>query len=250
MVVSSFIKSGIAAFFIGLALTACKNAESEALDLNIVNYSPYPVKSYPSIFESAFFKDAKANHDSIHFYTADIGKLDIETGNIIACDPIVMHDAKPFVQKFPLGRFPVQLAIAKIGDDERVAFSRILFSGEPVVKWEYALEGDEKQRPLNSDTFFGYPVDGGTGMFVDQKSSEEFNRRALADSRLWDKVFTGYTAPGRYWSYNLYHFGLHSLANFSTGYGDGTYATFVGYDSQNRICRLLTDFDLVDWRTD
>lgn len=45
----------------------------------------------------------------------------------------------------------------------------------------------------------------------------------------------------------LYDFNGHNLAAFSTGYGDGFYATYVGYDQKGKICRLLTDFGVVEW---
>ena len=51
------------------------------------------------------------------------------------------------------------------------------------------------------------------------------------------------------WQYILYNFDGHSLASFSTGYGDGTYGTYVGYDEKGNVCRLLTDFGIVDWVT-
>jgi hypothetical protein len=29
--------------------------------------------------------------------------------------------------------------------------------------------------------------------------------------------------------------------------GDGRYATYVGYDDEGNICRLLSDFALINW---
>ncbi|WP_432774035.1 DUF4241 domain-containing protein [Brevibacillus gelatini] len=34
---------------------------------------------------------------------------------------------------------------------------------------------------------------------------------------------------------------------FSSGWGDGSYASYIGYDADGQIVRLLTDFYLVDW---
>lgn len=38
-----------------------------------------------------------------------------------------------------------------------------------------------------------------------------------------------------------------NIVAFSTGFGDGRYSTYVGYDKNGEPCRLLTDFRLVDW---
>jgi hypothetical protein len=39
---------------------------------------------------------------------------------------------------------------------------------------------------------------------------------------------------------------IHIIA-FSSGLGDGRYSTYIGYDENSKPCRLLTDFDIVDW---
>ncbi|MFD2786111.1 DUF4241 domain-containing protein [Hymenobacter rubripertinctus] len=38
-----------------------------------------------------------------------------------------------------------------------------------------------------------------------------------------------------------------TIAAFTTGFGDGSYATYVGLDAHNQPCRLLTDFQVVAW---
>jgi hypothetical protein len=211
----------------------------------------YSVASKPEIFETAFFENAKANMDSlpINFYSVEIGKLNIESGKIIACDPIVIRDAKPFTQTFPTGKYSVQLAIAKIKDDERAAFSRILFSDTPVTKWEFALQNGQKQVPIDSETFYGYGVDAGIGLFIDEQARESFMQLYEKNANAWDKVFTKEMSKHyrNTWQYLVYDFDGHNLASFSTGYGDGTYATYVGYDAKGNICKLLTDFGLIDW---
>ena len=34
---------------------------------------------------------------------------------------------------------------------------------------------------------------------------------------------------------------------FQSGWGDGLYASWFGYDAQGRVVALLTDFNVVDW---
>ena len=231
---------------------------------DVLHYSKvraYEVQAVPAIFETAFFKDA-----------VDIGEISIETGKIVACDPIGMRDAKPFLQTFPVGNFPVQLAIARINggtvgdggsglkedaagkgggvnDEERVAFSRIYFSDKPVVRWEFALDSGDRQLPVGGDTLYGYGVDGGLGVFIDAQANDAFSELRKLDDNLWNAVFTGEVGKHDHitWQYALFEFQRHNLACFSTGVGDGFYGTYVGYDKEGRICRLLTDFGLVRW---
>jgi hypothetical protein len=44
-----------------------------------------------------------------------------------------------------------------------------------------------------------------------------------------------------------YNFENHNWLLSSTGYGDGHYGTYVGYDAKGQLCRILTDFGLVVW---
>jgi hypothetical protein len=219
--------------------------------VDTANAKMYIVTTKPDIFETAFFLGTKAKMDTfpISFYPVDIGQINIESGKVIACDPIVMHDAAPFLQTFPIGRFPVQLAVAKVNDDERVAYSRILFSDRPVVRWEFALQKGQKPMPIGGESFYGYGVDGGIGLFIDQRANNAYNELSKNNEKLWEEVFINemdkHSRPT--WHYVLHEFGAHNFASFSTGYGDGSYATYIGYDEKGKICRLLTDFGLLDW---
>jgi hypothetical protein len=219
--------------------------------LDTVKIIPFSVTSKPAIFETAYFAGTQAKMDTfpISFYAVNIGKINIESGKVIAGDPIVIHDAKPYAHEFPVGQFPVQLAIAKIDKDERVAFSRILFSDSAVAKWEFALHEGQKPILIDTGTKYGYGVDAGIGMFIDKKANDAFMELYKKDDSLWTKVFINemgkHSRPS--WDYVLYNFDAHNFAAFHTGYGDGFYATYVGYDSKGNICRLLTDFELVEW---
>jgi hypothetical protein len=209
------------------------------------------VKAKPEVFETAFFEGTQADVNAFHlnFYSVNIGKINIESGKLIASDPIVMRDMQPFTQNFPIGQFPVHLAIAKFNNDERVAFARIMFSDKPVVKWEFALQKGQEPVSIFGDTIYSYGVDGGTGVFADEKSNEAFAALEKKDDSLWQQVFIDEMQKHSRltWQYALYNFNGHNIAAFSTGLGDGQYATYVGYDDQGNICRLLTDFNLVGW---
>lgn len=210
--------------------------------------SSFQSKAYPNYFEIAFHESTKSVEDgeTFGFHTIDIGKLKVETGKIIACDPIVMHDASPFTQNFPLGEYPVQLAMKKKeGSGERVALSRILFSNEPVAKWEYALLREQKPMSINDTSIYCYGVDGGTGVFIDSLANTFFK---IKDEKDWENVFVTKAEKHDYTGYT-HDFEGHNLATFSTGFGDGCYATYIGFDKSGKVCQLLTDFELTDWQT-
>jgi hypothetical protein len=203
------------------------------------------INSYPDIFEAAFQSDTKVTQGDITytFDRLDIGNLTIESGKLIACDPVVMHDAQPFTQSFPLGNFPVHLAMAKTPTDERVAFSRIVFSDKAIARWTLALKIGQKPISLRDTNFYCYGVDAGAGIFIDSVANVRFN---TYDHSEWEDVFVAKAEKNGYTGF-MHDFEGHNLATFSTGYGDGCYATFIGFDSEGNACQLLTDFGLVEW---
>lgn len=223
-------------------MQAINTARSEKLDT--VQEVIQPLKA-PEIFETAFHRGTQDTADKLDsFYAVNIGTIQIESGKLIACDPVIMNNAGAFAAVFPRGAYPVQLAIACHKHDQRVAFSRILFSGKQVARWEFALGPGQKPKSIWDTTYYGYGVDAGIGLFIDSVANQEMSKH---DKEV-DSLFAELNKHQRMsWQYALYHFNKHTVAAFSTGWGDGFYGTYIGYDTSGNICRLLTDFDLVNW---
>ncbi len=235
-----------------LRMTSSSDDRLTNEQLDTIKLRPYKVQSEPAIFETAFFNGAtSAIEDTVkvQFYTLNIGKLKVETGELVACDPVILHDSEPFIHQFPTGQYPVHLAIAKTRNDQRVAFARVYFSSNPVSKWEFALLKGQENTSIFSDSIYWYGVDAGLGLFLDKAAAKAFNDLYDKDPGLFEKIFLD--VMDKFDPHNhsclLFDFNGHNLAAFSTGYGDGFYATYVGYDKQGNICRLLTDFGVVEW---
>lgn len=220
--------------------------------LDTINTSPVKIVATPALFESAFIKGTteKGNITPINLYGITIGKIKIVSGRIIACDPLHTDEyGIPFTQVFPVGEFPVQLSIAQTGEEDLVAFARIKFSDEDVVKWELALQQGQKPLPVGDEDIHGFGVDGGIGIFVDVEAKKALDKSNLIDDDLYGPLNTEMDKHyHNSWRYTMYNFVNHNLASFTTGFGDGRYATYIGYDAAGKICRLVSDFGLFDWR--
>src|SRR6187549_3972718 len=108
--------------------------------LDTIKSVPARIVAAPVLFETAFIKGTKQKVENSIFnlYGITIGKIKIVSGNMVICDPMHIDEyGIPFTQVFPRGEFPVQLSIAKLGNEELTAFARINFSDEPVEKWEF-----------------------------------------------------------------------------------------------------------------
>jgi hypothetical protein len=213
------------------------------------------------ILEKAFGRDfsvtqaadeSGAQTETLRFSIQPIGNLLVSTGSIIACDPLVAApDSEPFVNAFPRGAFPVELAIARYDDgsaDERVAFARLKFSDAAPARWEGALAEGQDPAELEEGELYGYGVDSGLGAFMDTAGREALERLMEEDDDYEETLEGEFEKNYRHTrSWLLWQRGEANVAMFTSGLGDGFYPSFVGFDADGGICRLVTDFGLVEW---
>lgn len=169
-----------------------------------------------------------------------VGVLQVVTGRIVACDASLAGIDEPFEQLFESGSFPVILSIARNEDedgDERIACAIVRFHDAQPVLWENTIPA-----------VFG--VDSGTACFMDINAAKLFHERGAGrDNEWWDEVHQmmdqNYVET-RSWANILLdeRTGLNAVI-FDSGFGDGVYASFVARDSEARIVRLVTDFDIL-----
>ncbi|MFM1886258.1 MAG: hypothetical protein RL026_1415, partial [Pseudomonadota bacterium] len=76
---------------------------------------------------------------TIEFRQQAIGRLQLPTGRIVACDPLVNPDAAAFTRTVAPGDYAASLVIARFDTgNERVALACLQFGDRPVVRWEMA----------------------------------------------------------------------------------------------------------------
>jgi hypothetical protein len=241
---------------IAFAFVACTNTSkkselkisTEVLDT--VKTVPATITAAPLLLEKAFINGSteKIKNTDVTLYGITIGKLKITSGHIVACDPLHVDEyGLPYTQLFPTGEFPVQLSIAKAGEGEMTAFARILFSEAPVVRWELALLKDQKPLAVGGEDIHGYGVDWGRAIFMDEAAIKSIDLVAIADSDhpLYKEMDKHYHND---WKYAMFNAGNYNIAAFTTGSGDGTFATYIGFDAAGKPCRLVSDFGLFEWR--
>lgn len=180
----------------------------------------------------------------------DAGVLQLTSGRVVAADPLVDPDAPAFDLQVPVGAHPVALAIARMENgDERIAYARVSFGGGAVREWRMALLEGQSTASLGADEFFGYGVDTGTGCFMDRDAGQLLARRFEEDEAASDALVEAMEATYRSTrSWAVYRPSEAHPANvvcFSSGWGDGSYPSFVGLDEAGRPVALVTDFCVV-----
>lgn len=199
------------------------------------------------------FGAEKTLHDpmEIKIRLNELGTLRIESNQVVACDPYIDPEAQSFSQPVPNGEFPVTAAVAHIleAEDQRVAAAFLHFSSREPVRWEMAVVGEQKVEDLGEDEIFGYGVDSGCGCFMDAHTAK------LLEQRLMDEQYSDSLTEQQSQTYqNTWDWlnvvidersGLNAVI-FSSGYGDGFYASYFGFDAEDRLVCLATDFAVFD----
>lgn len=183
----------------------------------------------------------------VQFELADAGFLRICSGKVAASDPLVSPDPTPFSVPVPNGLHPVTLAIARLsGGDERIAFARLLFGAGAPVKWQMAVMAGQDAKSLKDDEYFGYGVDSGTGCFMDPESGALLRKRMDGDDDYFNTIIEGMEATYKH-TRSWYAFRPDDVREenvicFSSGFGDGSYPTYVGTSAAGEPVVLVTDF--------
>ncbi len=213
----------------------------------------------PDVLTGAFTPGfvGEADEDRYPIRTLRIGEVQISSGRVIVVDPFIMSTRdRPLTVSVPPGLYPVDLAVADAGDSgQRVALARLLISDAPPVRWALAVTDEQDPATLTGDDIFGYGVDAGTGAFVDAGVP------AWLAGRYPPSDINGYTALVDDWQVRgeaaapalgiPYGFALveplgpGGAAMFSSGWGDGYYASWVGYDADDRPVVIVTDFAVI-----
>jgi hypothetical protein len=202
------------------------------------------------IFNEAFTDGfaVSLNGASYKFRSQLIGEIRLTSGKLIACDAFVTGEA-PFSKSVPVGSFPLYVAIAGIGEDERIGFAKIVFAPGQIESWELATTEGQDASTLKKGEIFGYGVDSGTGAFMDVEALRAYEaQRKLGgekfDQRLFDELDKTYRHTR---SWYLLQTDKGTVAMFSSGYGDGVYPTYRGYDGAGKLVAVITDFGVVPW---
>lgn len=219
--------------------------------------------SYAAVFDQAFVPGftvtTRATSDGtrveqVPFKAIEAGMLKLPSGRIVAADPFIgLTDTKPFTQAVPAGTFPVRLAVGAFpAGGMRVTFARVDFKVAPVARWTMAVTADQDLATLKRGYIFGYGVDAGTGAFFDERAGKAAAEILEADETAWEAWQTdgeanGAQAVGPYSFLLDLPLGPANAIMFHSGWGDGYYASWFGYDAQGNVVALVTDFATIDW---
>ncbi len=161
----------------------------------------------------------------------EAGKLRLTSGRLVAADPSSLEfDAEPFTVSVPPGAYPVSISLATYLDDprhSRVSAARLDVSDRPTARWELALRDGQNPIDLGHRQYFGFGVDAGMACFVDADASERMQDVWLTLDGLVDPRHRTIDSG--------------AMVAWSSGWGDGSYPTWIGYDTAGHVTCFVAD---------
>lgn len=183
----------------------------------------------------------------------EVGKIYLSSGKLVACDPVITNDMQPFSVEFPKGDFSVLLH--KERESNCVAYAEIIFSTSEITQWVLATTPGQDIKELAEEEVFGYPVESGMGCFMDADTQNSLNdlEKKLYHSKgvdfmgIYEEFFHSYFfdengAIDQYAFLKPSEEQPGTIFAFETGYGEGFYASYVGYDKNNSPVKIITEF--------
>lgn len=194
--------------------------------------------------------------------TLDIGEVNLPTGEILTCDPLVeLGEAKTYIQKTPVGKFPVKIAVVLSEDyGDRYACVKVEFNKNKPVVYELAVTGNEEEMDeAKEDEYYGFGVDAGMGCVTDKKSQDEYvkywkklEEEEGADNP-YDDIFEelleeSFKKSPKYqrdcgdWANFIIPNSDLNIPVFASGWGDGYYPCYFGYGEKGELCGFYIHF--------
>lgn len=194
--------------------------------------------------------------------TLDIGTVRFPTGAVFASDPLVeLEDARPYLQTIPAGTYPVQICVVPSEEyGDRYACVKVVVSDQKPVRYELGMVGNEElDEELEDGEFFGFGVDAGMGCIADIQTQDAFRtywgKRLKEDEDIdpYNDLFCDllednakahpkYQREGGDWLNWTVPGTDCDLPIFASGWGDGVYPAYFGYDVQGKVCGVYVHF--------
>lgn len=167
-----------------------------------------------------------------------IGELELPTGEIVACDPLITGLSRPaFSRKVKPGRYPVTLLQAH----GCVAAAVLRFGSGLPMRWELATFVPDRA-PVYKSEFLEFIVDDAVAAFMDKSVLTLMSDQEELDDYLADVACT----IDRFCIDSPIEGNPLNVAMFDTGYGDGSYRSFWGLDAAGEPLLLMTDFEVLE----
>ena len=180
--------------------------------------------------------------EDVSIEVCEVGRLNVTSGNVVACDGLI-PSTKAFAEAVKPGSYPVLLSIALLYDElPKVACAMLRLKDGMPTNWKWAAIAGQGEAVEQEDETTGYWVDCGVGCFADLDAMQTL----IASPDVYNRLQKEVNQPGiKIVDFQLDSSSLSNVIVFSSGYGDGTYPTYCGYDNDANLLCFATDFGVI-----
>jgi hypothetical protein len=196
----------------------------------------------------------------VTIHVVDAGELNVPSGWVVVRDPGILPnpdaDESALERRIPPGRYPVLISVAQFEREAREVCAMLRIGATPAVRWEQAAEVGQDFTKLKPGDSFGFGVDTGMGFFGDIEAArlltaDERAQKHWLETRPIYKAICDGMDRNRHFANVMVDLSRElNVIAFHTGWGDGGYPTFWGFDADGCVTALVADFELLrpeDW---
>lgn len=223
--------------------------------------------AYPNVSYWGALQTGRAEVENYVLSVVDCGRLNMPSGQLVACDPFVFMDKtdNPAIA-VPPGAYAVKVTLADVseksdGSHMREAYATLLIdeTAEEVTRRIITPlpDGTSADPEIDDDgEFHGFPVDAGTACFVDGGALEA----CMPEQETWYETLFETDQPDCWFARmddptqireGLANIQLplakvgENIVLIHSGWGDGFYPVIGGFDAAGRLVRVHIDFQVV-----
>lgn len=191
----------------------------------------------------------------IQLRTVSVGELELPSGRLVAFDPLVAPETEPFERTVEPGDYPVELVLAEMRDEDRLAYAVIRFNDSVAVRWQVAtIDGESNTDRWGRPEPGGFPVDSAVVCLADERAAgriidimnidgdEEFERlmrHALRRGALGRSPY----------GHAVIDLPVTDSGNLPTFEADpGLYTSHWGFDSNGELSMFVVDFGILEFQ--
>ncbi|WP_326909393.1 DUF4241 domain-containing protein [Sedimentibacter sp. MB31-C6] len=185
----------------------------------------------------------------MHIERIEAGKLKVISGKVIATDPILLYDDESYSETIKPGTYPVYIYYGKTEKRKKQSIiAELKLSDNEPVKWEMALYAGESSSGFAFDEFMGYEVENGLGCFMDEKVMRILDVMDENELEKYEKKVKNVVreSDNSCVEVVLDETNGANIIIFASGWNNGVFPTYYGFDKNNKLTRLVTDFMVVE----